>query len=151
MFRRRVILILAAATMSVGGAAGAAGMGDVVKARQAQLKALGADFKLINDESRRGKPDMKRLRVAAASVRKASVDLPRWFPAGSGPEAGVGTKTKTGAWTDAAGFAQASRDFAVEAAKLQTIVAQGDVDEIRSQAKTVGQTCGQCHAKYREK
>lgn len=151
MSRVRLVLCLCAAALAVGGGATAAGLADVVKTRQAALKALGAEFKALNDESRKGEPDLRRIRLAAASVRKASADLPKWFPAGSGPEAGAPTKVKPAAWSDAAGFAQSSRDFASEAAKLQTAAAAGDVDEIRAQAKTVGQTCGGCHAKYREK
>lgn len=50
------------------------------------------------------------------------------------------TKVLTSVWTDAAGFGQASKDFAAEAAKLQSLAASGDVDDLRAQAKTVAQT-----------
>ncbi|MGA0604735.1 c-type cytochrome [Phenylobacterium sp. VNQ135] len=151
MFRVRVIMAVCAAALALGGVASAAGMADVVKTRQAALKALGAEFKALNDESRKGEPDLKRIRAAAAAMRKASGELPKWFPKGSGPEAGAPTKTKPAVWSDSAGFAQSARELGAEAAKLQTVAAGGDVDEIRAQAKTVGQTCGGCHAKFREK
>ena len=142
---------LGVVTTLLAGSALAAGMADAVTSRQAQFKTLGASFKALNDEIRKGEPDMKKIRASAAVVRKASLEIPRWFPKGSGPEAGVKTKVLPSAWTDAAGFAQASKDFAAEAAKLQTLAAGDDADDLRAQAKTVAQTCGTCHTKYREK
>ena len=151
--RRRVVILttLSAAALLAAGSAFAAGMADAVTSRQAQFKTLGASFKALNDEIRKGDPDMKKIRASAAVVRKASLEIPRWFPRGSGAEAGVKTKVLPSAWSDAAGFAQASKDFAAEAAKLQALAAGDDADDLRAQAKTVAQTCGTCHTKYREK
>ncbi len=119
--------------------------------RQAKFKTLGTSFKALNDEIRKSNPDMKKIRASAAVVRKASLDIPKWFPKGSGAEAGVKTKVLPSTWSDAAGFAQAAKDFAAEAAKLQALAAGDDADDLRAQAKTVAQTCGTCHTKYREK
>jgi cytochrome c556 len=151
--RRRVVILstLGAAVLLAAGSAFAAGMADAVTSRQAQFKTLGANFKALNDEIRKGDPDMKKIRASAAVVRKASLEIPRWFPRGSGAEAGVKTKVLPSAWSDAAGFAQSSKDFAAEAAKLQALAAGDDADDLRAQAKTVAQTCGTCHTKYREK
>lgn len=151
--RRRVVILttLSAAVLLAAGSAFAAGMADAVTSRQAQFKTLGASFKALNDEIRKGDPDMKKIRASAAVVRKASLEIPKWFPRGSGAEAGVKTKVLPSAWSDAAGFAQASKDFAAEAAKLQALAAGDDADDLRAQAKTVAQTCGTCHTKYREK
>ena len=151
--RRRVVILttLSAAVLLAAGSAFAAGMADAVTSRQAQFKTLGANFKALNDEIRKGDPDMKKIRASAAVVRKASLEIPKWFPRGSGAEAGVKTKVLPAAWSDAAGFAQASKDFAAEAAKLQALAAGDDADDLRAQAKTVAQTCGTCHTKYREK
>jgi cytochrome c556 len=145
--RRRVVILttLSAAVVLAAGSAFAAGMADAVTSRQAQFKTLGASFKALNDEIRKGDPDMKKIRASAAVVRKASLEIPKWFPRGSGAEAGVKTKVLPSAWGDAAGFAQASKDFAAEAAKLQSLAAGDDADDLRAQAKTVAQTCGTCH------
>ena len=146
-----ILSTLGVVSALLAGTALAAGMADAVTARQAQFKTLGANFKALNDEIRKGDPDMKKIRVSAAVVRKASLEIPKWFPKGSGGEAGVKTKVLPSVWSDAAGFAQASKDFAAEAAKLQTLSAGDDADDLRAQAKTVAQTCGTCHTKYREK
>lgn len=151
--RRRVVIpsALSAAVLLAAGSGFAAGMADAVTSRQAQFKTLGASFKALNDEIRKGDPDMKKIRASAAVVRKASLEIPKWFPRGSGAEAGVKTKVLPSVWSDTPGFAQAAKDFAAEAAKLQTLAAGDDADDLRAQAKTVAQTCGTCHTKYREK
>ena len=148
----RIVLLIgliAAAPLAAAFAAPAAK--DVISARQARLKDLGASFKTINDQLRQPTPDAAKIKAASAVVRQASVDLPKWFPAGAGPEAGVKTRAKSEIWADKAGFAEANRNFAIEAQKLQKLAASGDTDALKVQAKVVGQTCGTCHTGYRVK
>lgn len=146
-------LAVGALAFSVMAAAAAAALapGDAVPARQSGMKALGANFKILNDELRGDAPDLAKVKAAVAVINKTGQDLPSWFPTGSGPDAGLKTHAKAEVWSDAAGFAAAAKGFAGEASKLQTMADGGDIDALSVQAKVVGQTCGACHSSYRGK
>jgi cytochrome c556 len=122
---------------------------EVIKARQARYKELGASFKAINEELKKGAPDVAVIQANAPKVVAASKDQFGWFPAGSGPEAGVKTEAKAEIWSDAAGFATAQKDFEAAAAALGEAAAGGDLAAIGAQVKAVGATCGGCHDKFR--
>lgn len=141
------LCVLAGPVLAQAGPQGPAAK--AVGARQEGYKQLGAAFKTINDELKASRPDMAAIAQAATRMRDLSVAAPRWFPKGSGPEAGVKTRAKPEIWTDAAGFAAAQRSFQTETAKLQTIAASGDLAALRVQVRATGATCGGCHDKYR--
>jgi cytochrome c556 len=124
---------------------------DAVKARQANLKQLGAAAKVLNDQTKAPTPDIAAIKDAAAKVRTLSAALPTWFPAGSGKSAGVKTAAKDEIWTDAAGFATAARTLADAGAKLDQIAQTGDVAAVKTQFQAVGMPCGGCHKTYRER
>lgn len=88
MRRRPIILATFGTVVLLAGSALAAGMADAVTNRQAQFKTLGANFKALNDEIRKGDPDIKKIRASAAVVRRASLEIPKWFPRGSAPRQG---------------------------------------------------------------
>ncbi|HET9474267.1 MAG TPA: cytochrome c, partial [Steroidobacteraceae bacterium] len=58
------------------------------KARHEHYEELGDAFKAVRDNSRGGSPDWSALEKAANVVVEASIDQQRWFPHGTGPEAG---------------------------------------------------------------
>ena len=116
MLRNRSLLgWLAAGSVAistVGGAAMAAlAPAEAVKVRKHHFNEMGANFKAINDTLRRSEPDLAAVRRAAVEIRKSSLELPTWFPRGSGPEAGEKTRVKPAVWTDRAGFAAAGKRF----------------------------------------
>jgi cytochrome c556 len=144
----------AALVLSVVAAAAAAAAlapADAIALRQARMKDLGASFKTLNDELRGDTPDMGKVKASVALMNKTGQELPAWFPAGSGPDAGIKTHAKAEVWSDAAGFANAAKGFATETAKLQAMADSGDTDALSVQAKVVGQTCGTCHSTFRGK
>lgn len=139
-----------AVTLTAGAALGQ-GAADVIKARQQGYKAQGAAFKTINDELKKDAPNLGAIRSAAKVIADTSKSQYRWFPRGSGPEAGVKTAAKPEIWSDGAGFTAAQKAFEVEAGKLGQAAAKGDLGAIRPQVGATGKTCAGCHNKYRVK
>ena len=120
---------------------------EIVKARQHSLKVLGAAFKTIRDELNGASPDAVKIRKAAADIAQAAEAIDKWFPAGTGPQDGVKTDARSEVWTDAAGFTATRTKFEREAHKLSN---GSDVLAWRGAASSLGQTCRDCHEKYRQ-
>ena len=138
---------LFAASLCLADATSAA---DTIKARQDHMHDLGGAMKAIGDQLKSPTPDMAVIKAAAQKVADASAALPSWFPAGSGPDSGVKTHAKAEIWSDPTGFSAAASNFAAEAAKLNT-AASGSADDVKAEVPSVGEACGACHMKYREK
>ncbi|HEY9219654.1 MAG TPA: cytochrome c [Phenylobacterium sp.] len=137
-------------TLAAGTALGA-GVADVIKARQAGYKAQGAAFKTITDEMKKDAPSVPAIKTATKTIVDTSKLQYKWFPKGSGPEAGVKTAAKAEIWADPQGFSAAQKGFETEAAKLGKAAASGDLGQIRAQVAPTGKQCAGCHNKFREK
>jgi cytochrome c556 len=135
--------------LTATGAMAALAAETAIATRQAGYKKIGAAFKAINEELRKDAPDTKLIASNAAVINAQAGQVPRWFPAGSGPEAGFKTKAKPAIWSDSAKFGAAAAKFQTEAGKLQTVAAAGNVDAIKAQVRAVGGTCKGCHDSYR--
>ena len=120
-----------------------------VAARIDHFKTLAAHFKTMNEELRKRDPDLKVVRAATKKVSDAAVQLPSWFPKGSGPESGAKTRAKPELWTNSALFATNARNLRTEAEKLRKLSAGDDVDAMKLQAKAVGAECAACHTDFR--
>jgi cytochrome c556 len=129
----------------------ATSVAEVVKARQKDLKALGAAFKTIRDELKGDSPDAARIREASVDITRAAGAIGKWFPAGTGPESGVKTDAKAEIWADAAGFATARDAFVRESDKWNQLANGTDVSAWKEGAAALGQSCKGCHDKYRVK
>jgi cytochrome c556 len=151
--RPRIIgLFVAASLFAMAGvtiAAQAAAPADIIKERQDSLKEMGAQMKAIIDQLKSGKADKAVMVEAAKKLDAYAKALPSWFPAGTGPEAGVKTAAKPEIWTQRADFDAAAAKLAPEADKLVMVVDTGDADAIGAQMKAVGGTCGACHKQFR--
>jgi cytochrome c556 len=124
---------------------------EAVKARQQELKRLGAAFKVIRDELRNASPDGPKIRTAATDITRAAGAIDAWFPAGTGPESGVKTDAKPEVWADAAGFAAARETFVREAGKWAQLGDSTGASAWNDAAASLGQSCKGCHDKYRVK
>lgn len=144
----RVFAVAAVLALTAGGAL-AATAAETIAARQQGYKQMGAAFKGLNDELRAGSPDKAKLVAYAKTMHTQALLVPRWFPKGTGPEAGVKTKAKPGIWAEPARFATLSRNLATETAKLQTAAASGDLNALRAQVRATGGACKACHDSYR--
>lgn len=135
--------------LTATGAMAASAAETAIATRQVGYKKIGGAFKAINEELRKDAPDTKLIVSNAAVINAQAGQVPRWFPAGSGPEAGFKTKAKPAIWSDSAKFGAAAAKFQTEAGKLQTVAAAGNVDAIKAQVRAVGGTCKGCHDSYR--
>ena len=137
-------------TLSAGGAALAAvDAAKVEHDRMESFHKLGAAFKVVNDQLKADKPDTGVIAAQAKVMADLAKQIPSWFPAGSGPEAGIKTRAKAEIWSENAGFVTAAKGLETESGKLASIAAGGDLDAIKAQVKATGGACGTCHNKYR--
>jgi cytochrome c556 len=118
------------------------------KARHDHYHQLGDAFKVVRDESRAGKPDLAKIRTAVKFVSEAAADQQKWFPAGSGPEAGK-TQALPEIWSKPEEFKAAMKMFSDAAPQLQAAADKGDVAAIQRAFGEVGKSCKNCHEKFR--
>ena len=142
-------IVLGAVIASVAAAPVLAAAADVIRTRIAELRELGAQFKNVNDELKKDDPSPMILQISARQIRDMAKNQYGWFPAGSGPEAGVKTKAKPEIWAKAADFKAAQDTFAKQANAFFQVVQKGDVATMRTQARQLGAACGGCHRTFR--
>ncbi|HEY8614641.1 cytochrome c [Phenylobacterium sp.] len=118
-------------------------------ARHDNFERMGAAFKRLNDELRKGSPDKAVVAQSAGQLKTLAGQMPTWFPRGSGQEARPKSEAKANIWTDAAGFNAASSNLQVQVAKLQQLAAAGDIEGVKAQVRPTGGACKGCHDKYR--
>ena len=118
------------------------------KARHDHYHELGDAFKVVRDQTRTDKPDLAKVKTAAKFVNDAAAEQEKWFPAGSGPEAGK-TQALAEIWSKPAEFKAAMKLFSDAAPKLHAAANAGDVPAIKTAFADVGKTCKNCHEKFR--
>ena len=118
------------------------------KARHEHYEQLGDAFKAVRDNSRGDSPNWAALEKAAQIVVEASVDQQRWFPHGTGPEAGK-TRALPEVWTKAEDFTAAQQVFTERAPKLLAAVKSKDAASVQAAFKEVGGACKNCHDTFR--
>lgn len=146
---RRPVAIAVVLALTATGALAASAAETAIATRQAGYKKMGAAFKAINEELRKDAPDAKLIAANARIVNAQAAQVPKWFPKGTGPEAGFKTKAKPAIWAEPAKFAAAGANLQAEAAKLQSLSAAGDLDAVKAQVRAVGGACKACHDPYR--
>jgi cytochrome c556 len=122
----------------------------VIPARQAGMKDVGRTFKGINDQLKSSAPDAKALKDGSAHLADLARQVPSWFPAGTGPEAGIKTAAKADIWTQPADF----RAKAVALATATRALADGaarssDPAVLTPLVREVGGACKACHTTYK--
>jgi cytochrome c556 len=147
------ILGAVALTAMISGVALAAGATpkQQIETRQANFKKLGGTFKALNDQLHSPAPDKAQIAALAAQLKTLAPGIPTWFPAGSGPEAGVKTAAKADIWAKPDVFKADAKALQVEADKLAAIAPAGDLTAIAAQARVVGSKCAACHTEFRQK
>ena len=145
---------LVPATLAIAALCGAAfaqrpGAAGTIQARQGNYKQMAAALKGISDQLRSGNPDLASIRPRAALLADRSVRVLRWFPHGTGPEAGVRTRARPDIWTNAAGFRHAGAAFVVAARALNSAARAGDIARLRAALPAVRRACAACHDDFR--
>ena len=126
----------------------AASAQDLQKARHDHYHELGDAFKTVRDQTRTGSPNLAKIKTAAQVIKEASVDQGRWFPAGTGPEAGK-TRALPVIWEKPEDFKAAQKVFSEAAPKLLSAADAGDVDAVKSTYGELGKACKNCHDTFR--
>ena len=119
-------------------------------ARHEHYEELGDAFKVVRDQTRSSNPDLAAIKTAAKKVNDASVNQEKWFPAGTGPEAGK-TQALADIWAKPNEFKAAIKMFSEAAPKLNAAANGGDVAAIRTAFGEVGKSCKNCHDQFRAK
>jgi cytochrome c556 len=138
-----------AAAEATNAAAPAADPAEVIKARQAHYKEIGKAMKAIGDELKKSAPDVAVIQANAATIDRLAPQVPSWFPAGSGPEAGVKTEARAEIWTKPEEFSTAAANFVTAARQFNATAQTGDVAAIGAAMKQLGGSCKGCHDKFR--
>lgn len=148
--RWAVIALALCVSVTPAGAALAQSAGaKAAQVRHEKFEQMGATFKRLNDELRKGEPSRAVVTSSTQTLRTLAGELPTWFPRGSGVEARPASEAKAEIWSDAAGFSAASSALQVQAGRLHQLALAGDMDAVRGQVKATGAACGSCHKKYR--
>ncbi|KCZ89470.1 c-type cytochrome [Hyphomonas johnsonii] len=122
---------------------------ETIEARQAHLKNVGKAFKTISDNLKAGEPDLAAIQAAAAAIPSEVSDMDTWFPAGSGPDAGVKTAALAVIWEERTELETKITNLQSAAATLDTTAQAGDIAAIAEAFKATGATCKSCHDKFR--
>ncbi|QNM83751.1 cytochrome c [Sphingomonas sabuli] len=122
----------------------------VMHDRHENFEKLGDAMKVIGRELDAGSPDLARVRTNADTIAALAPQLPSWFPAGTGPDAGK-THAKAIVWEQPADFLAKASDFDRAAQAFKTAAQGTDVAAIRTAQGELGKTCKSCHDTYREK
>jgi len=122
---------------------------EAIKARQGHYKEIGKAMKGIGDELKKSAPDVKIIQANAATIDRLAPQVPSWFPAGTGPEAGVKTEARAEIWTKPQEFSAAAAHFATAAKQFNATAQAGDVAAIGAAMKQLGGACKGCHDKFR--
>lgn len=148
---QRSMILISGLVAAVATAAVAATPAQLIAARQAHYKEIGKSFKAIMDELHKDSPDVAVIRPAAHTIATLTPQIPTWFPAGTGPEAGVKTGALPVIWTKNAEFKTDADKVAAAAKDLDAAAASGDVAKIKAAAMTTGGACKSCHDTFRKK
>ena len=143
-----VIAAVCAAAAPAGALLADAATRDLMKARHDHYHKLGDAFKKVRDEVRGSAPDMKVVKRAAQFINDASVNQAKWFPAGTGPDAGK-TRALAEIWSKPKDFEAAQKVFSEAAPKLLAAANASDVSAVKAQFGEVGKACKNCHDSFR--
>ena len=120
-----------------------------IETRQAVFKLIGWSFDPV------GKMLKNQMKYDAATVQKSAARLEVLSPMITeafavdtrGKAAGVKTKAREGAWTNAADFKAKNDDLI----KAVTALKSSDEKNFKQAAAAVGKACGACHDSFRDK
>lgn len=146
----RTKLLVGLVGLGLAGAALAQGSADVIKTRQAGMKAVGAGFKGLMDQMR-GTPDAATVQRHAAAIAAHSPKVPGWFGPGTAAAPGLKTAARPEIWTKTAAFRKAAADFDAQAQRMLTLANAGDTAALGPQLRALGGTCKTCHDSFKRK
>jgi len=121
----------------------------IAKYRHNQMEIVGKHNKALR-QLVNGEVDVPgELLLHAEALAALSKDIPRLFPAGTGPDQKVKSDSKAAIWKDWDKFVAESNKAAQETTKLVEVVKAGDMKAIGEQLNVVGKSCGSWHDLFR--
>ncbi|HVM84241.1 MAG TPA: cytochrome c [Candidatus Binatia bacterium] len=138
--------LCAAAILSVAGVAAVAQQ-DVLKTRQADMKANGEALKTIDGIIKAG-GNPQDVVAPANKIAETAALIPSLFPAGS-DQGDTGANKEI--WDKFDDFKTKASNLENEAKMLAAAGQAGDLATVRAQFDKVVQACGDCHKPYRHK
>lgn len=120
-----------------------------VNARKANYKEIGGAFKTINDELKQDSPDLSTVRPLAKDIFARASGQLKYFPQGSGPQAGLKTRAKAEIWSNQAAFKKLHSEMVAAAGALQDAANRGDVTALNAARGKLGASCKSCHDQFR--
>ncbi len=147
--RVRVVLVSAAMLIGALGSASAAGLPQIVHARQEHFRMLGRTAKSLRDQFGRSRLNWTAISSDAQRLERLASELPSWFPPGSGQGHGVKTRASAAIWKNPQGFAEAAHVLLVRAQGLTQAAARHDRRALMVNARALGHACGSCHSRFR--
>ena len=156
MFRHSgawIAIAAAGALVTTAAAFAADEPANVIKYRQALMKANGAHITMIAAVVKGEVSWTDELAGNAHALHEQSKNLLRLFPEGSGKgDTDVKSVALPVIWEQWSKFEQAANTFEAESAKLVEAVESGDQAAIAQQVGALGKNgCGGCHETFREK
>ena len=119
--------------------------------RQAIMKAIGGHMGAIAMAAKGDVTFTDEVAGHALAINELSKNMARYFPAGSGKEAGE-TEALAVIWEKWPDFEVAIETLGTESAKLAEVAQSGDRTAIAVQTGELGNNgCGGCHKTFREK
>ena len=148
-FARRLLLVGTALLMGAAGTASAAGIPQIIHARQAHLHKMGRLAKSLRDQIWRSRPNWGVVVRDANQIEQLAAALPNWFPAGSGQGHGIKTRASAAIWAKPQAFAQAAHRLLSSSQDLAAAAARHDRRALALRSRALGRACGSCHRAFR--
>lgn len=123
----------------------------VVDARVAHYKEIGKSAKAIRDELGQSQPSLSKVESDAARIEMLAKEIPSWFPAGTGQQAGVKSEALPRIWQQMPLFRERASGLAGAAHQISAAAAGGNLATTTAAAANLGIACKACHDTFREK
>lgn len=123
--------------------------GVAIKGRQANYRRMAAALKGLGEELRAARPSLEQIRVQSAWLDHFGTQVLRWFPRGTGAEAGVRTRALPEIWSNHAGFTRAGARLVVAVRGVRAAAGRGDIGQVRTFYAAVRSACSGCHDDFR--
>ena len=137
------------ATANANATAGApADAAEIMHDRHENFERMGRAMKGITTQLKSSAPSIAEIQQHNGVIAGYAPEVPSWFPAGSGPEAGR-TRAKAEIWNDPQGFAAAVQRFQQASAQFDAAARSGDLAAIQAAQPALGSSCSNCHDTYR--
>ena len=128
----------------------AAAAQQLMKERHDNYEKIGDAMKQVTRELKADSPNLQAVREGATVIATLAPQVPGWFPAGTGPEAGK-TEAKAEIWQRPDDFRAKAATFEQAANAFRTASQGNDLGAIRAAHGELGKSCKACHDLYRAK